>query len=155
MRADTDNDGLNDKWESQYSYEEMTPAGNVTLFDPLSGNWGCLLLDAGTIQIMRDHFNGEDGRPEWESLANPSGQHSCDMVLDTDSDGLANIEEEEYGTNPTLRDSDGDLLDDIVEISNSSVGINFKTARDCGTSSISTLPKNAPFGELDTAMESL
>ena len=148
MRADTDNDGLNDKWESQYSYEEITPAGNVTLFDPLSGNWGCLLLDAGTIQIMRDHFDGNDGRPEWESLANPSGQHSCDMVLDTDSDGLANIEEEEYGTNPTLKDSDGDLLDDIVEISNSTVGINFKTGRDCGTSSISSLSKNAPFGEL-------
>ena len=39
------------------------------------------------------------------------------MVLDTDDDGLANFEEEAFGTNPA-RDSDMDLIDDIVEVAN-------------------------------------
>ena len=48
-------------------------------------------------------------------------KYSCDQVLDSDNDGLFNLEEEEYGTNPNLADSDGDPLDDIHEISNSTI----------------------------------
>ena len=75
---------------------------------------------------MRDaldtRFNGEDGMAEWDDLAS-NGRHSCDMVLDTDDDGLANFEEEEFGTNPTARDSDMDLIDDIVEVANQSIAL--------------------------------
>ena len=31
----------------------------------------------------------------------------ADQVLDSDNDGLFNLEEEEYGTDPTKADSDG------------------------------------------------
>jgi hypothetical protein len=43
------------------------------------------------------------------------------MVLDSDDDGLANFEEESYGTNPTERDSDMDLIDDIIEVENATI----------------------------------
>jgi hypothetical protein len=45
QRSDTDNDGLNDRWESLYTMTVQTPGGDVTLFNPLNGNWDCLLLD--------------------------------------------------------------------------------------------------------------
>ena len=50
QRADSDNDGLNDRWESMYTQTVQTPGGDVTLFNPLNGNWDCLLLD----QAMED-----------------------------------------------------------------------------------------------------
>ncbi|MBT5661549.1 MAG: hypothetical protein HOI79_05710 [Euryarchaeota archaeon] len=50
QRADTDNDGLNDRWESRYTMVVQSPAGEVTLFNPLDGNWDCVLLD----QAMQD-----------------------------------------------------------------------------------------------------
>ena len=37
--ADTDGDGLNDKWEVTYKREVAHPNGNYTIFDPLSGNY--------------------------------------------------------------------------------------------------------------------
>ncbi|MEC8265965.1 MAG: hypothetical protein VXZ95_00565, partial [Candidatus Thermoplasmatota archaeon] len=85
QRADTDNDGLNDRWESLYSTVVTTVGGDVTLFDPLRGNWDCLLLDAGTEQALEDYYddaNEEDpANPSWDDLANSEGKHSCDSVL--------------------------------------------------------------------------
>ena len=91
----------------------------LSLFDPLSGNWDCLLDQAKKDQLSVI-FDGTDGNPTWDSMAR-NGMHSCDMVLDSDNDGLANFIEEGYGTNPTSTDSDNDRIDDIVEVSNSSV----------------------------------
>ncbi|MDP6865195.1 MAG: hypothetical protein QGG96_07295 [Candidatus Poseidoniaceae archaeon] len=147
-RADTDNDGLNDKWESSYTHDIVTPTGNVTMFNPLSGNWGCLLLDDAMEEALSDRFDGEDGRPDWDSMANAQGHHSCDMVLDSDNDGLANLEEELYHTNPTLRDSDFDLIDDIVEISNSTVQLMTATGQNCGQDLLDPITRSAPFYEL-------
>jgi len=120
QRADTDNDGLNDRWESLYTMGVQTPGGEVTLFNPLDGNWDCLLLDQAMVDALESRFNGENGMADWDDLAS-NGRHSCDMVLDTDDDGLANFEEEAFGTNPTARDSDHDLIDDIVEVANESI----------------------------------
>lgn len=120
QRADTDNDGLNDRWESRYTMVVQSPAGEVTLFNPLDGNWDCVLLDQAMQDVLESRFNGENGLPEWDSLAS-NGRHSCDMVLDSDDDGLANFEEESYGTNPTERDSDMDLIDDIIEVENATI----------------------------------
>ena len=36
---DTDGDGLNDRWESEYTFVVETPTGLITLLDPLDGNW--------------------------------------------------------------------------------------------------------------------
>lgn len=44
QRSDTDNDGLNDRWESLHTMTIEVTGGNITLFDPLSGNWDCQLL---------------------------------------------------------------------------------------------------------------
>ena len=59
--ADTDGDGLNDKWEVTYKQVVNHPAGNYTLFDPLSGNWDCVELTDAMEETLEDHFNGENG----------------------------------------------------------------------------------------------
>jgi hypothetical protein len=40
----------------------------------------------------------------------------CNAVADPDGDRLINLQESQYGTNPNLRDTDGDALTDFVEI---------------------------------------
>ena len=65
---------------------------------------------------LREFYNLDDDTPSWEELGNGFGQHSCDNVLDYDDDGLANFQEELFGTNPTSQDSDGDLVSDAEEI---------------------------------------
>ena len=148
QRADTDNDGLNDKWESLYSLDVQTPAGIVTLFDPLSGNWDCALLDQAKKDQLSVIFDGTDGNPTWDSMAR-NGMHSCDMVLDSDNDGLANFIEEGYGTNPTSTDSDNDRIDDIVEVSNSTVNMFVGVGEDCGIPLLQSINRDAPFMMMD------
>ncbi|MBT5619084.1 MAG: hypothetical protein HOJ71_08455, partial [Euryarchaeota archaeon] len=145
QRSDTDNDGLNDRWESLYTMTVQTPGGDVTLFDPLNGNWDCLLLDQAMEDTLSTRFNGEDGAADWDELANSIGAHSCDMVLDSDDDGLANFEEEAFGTNPTARDSDMDLIDDIVEVSNTSVGLFVGVGENCNIPLLESINRAAPF----------
>ncbi len=149
--ADTDGDGLNDKWEVTYKTEIAHPAGNYTLFDPLSGNWGCVELDDAMLETLEDHFDGKNGVRDWDNLANAAGKYSCDQVLDSDNDGLFNLEEEEYGTNPNLADSDGDLLDDIHEISNSTIMVMKATGQNCGLNLLDPISRTAPFA--DAAMD--
>ncbi|MEC8780489.1 MAG: hypothetical protein VXX54_04620, partial [Candidatus Thermoplasmatota archaeon] len=155
QRADTDNDGLNDRWESLYSTVVTTVGGDVTLFDPLRGNWDCLLLDAGTEQALEDYYddaNEEDpANPSWDDLANSEGKHSCDSVLDTDEDGLPNWLEEQYGTDPTSRDSDQDLIDDIVEVSTQLVNIFVGTGEECNVALVQSIDRVAPFQTKDDA----
>ena len=144
QRADTDNDGLNDRWESLYTTSVQTPGGEVVLFNPLDGNWDCLLLDQAMVDALETRFNGENGMAEWDDLAS-NGQHSCDMVLDTDDDGLANFEEEIFGTNPTARDSDMDLIDDIVEVANESLALYAGLGENCNEPLLNPLPHIGPF----------
>ncbi len=143
--ADTDGDGLNDKWEVTYKRVVNHPAGNYTLFDPLSGNWNCVELTDAMEESLEDHFNGENGVEDWDDLSNAAGEHSCDQVLDSDNDGLFNLEEEEYGTDPTKADSDGDMLDDIHEISNSTIMIMMATGQNCGLDLLDPVNRQAPF----------
>ena len=143
--ADTDGDGLNDKWEVTYKHVVNHPAGNYTLFDPLSGNWDCVELSDAMVESLEAHFNGENGVAEWDELANGAGEHSCDQVLDSDNDELFNLEEEEYGTDPTKADSDGDLLNDIHEISNSTIWVMKATGQNCGLDLLDPVSRDAPF----------
>ena len=151
QRSDTDKDGLNDRWESLYTTTVATPGGDVTLFDPLNGNWDCLLLDQAMEETLSEIFNGEDGNLDWDDMANPADEHSCDMVLDSDDDGLANFQEEAYGTNPLARDSDDDLIDDIVEVSNESIALFVGTGEDCNVPLLDPITRNAPFMGMDAS----
>ena len=148
QRSDSDNDGLNDRWESLYTTTVQTPGGEVVLFDPMDANYGCLLLDSAMENILEERFNGEDGMPDWDELE-VNGKHSCDMVLDTDDDGLANFEEEAFGTNPTARDSDMDLIDDIVEVANGSMALTTGVGEQCNEPLLQPLPHNGPFSGVD------
>ena len=155
QRADTDNDGLNDRWESLYSTVVTTVGGDVTLFDPLRGNWDCLLIDAGTEQALEDYYDDaheeDPSNPSWDELANSEGKHSCDSVLDTDDDGLPNWLEEKYGTDPTSRDSDQDLIDDIVEVSTQLVNIFVGTGEECNVALVQSIDRVAPFQTMNDA----
>lgn len=149
--SDTDGDGLNDKWEVTYKQFVEDPRGNYTLFDPLSPNWDCPELDDAMIQSLKNHFNsgvapyGDNG---WNELANGAGQHSCDQVLDSDGDMLFNLEEEWYGTNPNEKDSDGDLLTDIQELSTTTISVMTATGQNCGLPLIDPLVRDAPFASM-------
>ncbi|MEG3601969.1 MAG: hypothetical protein VX365_00840, partial [Candidatus Thermoplasmatota archaeon] len=96
--------------------------------------------------------NEEDpANPSWDDLANSEGKHSCDSVLDTDEDGLPNWLEEQYGTDPTSRDSDQDLIDDIVEVSTQLVNIFVGTGEECNVALVQSIDRVAPFQTKDDA----
>jgi hypothetical protein len=139
-RNDTDGDGLNDKWESLYTFDMSTQSGDLTLFDPLDGNWDCVLLDPESEANLEQTFGSE----LWSQLENFAGQHSCDQVLDFDSDTLANFAEESYGTNPLAEDSDGDLIGDQVEVAMGSIQLEVV----CGKAVITGPTKDGPFTSL-------
>ena len=151
QRADTDNDNLNDLWESMYTRTVQTPGGDVTLFDPLSGNWDCLLLDQAMEDTLTTFYDSDDTLPSWDELANAMGSHSCDMILDTDEDGLPNFLEATYGTNPTSRDSDMDLLDDIVEIGNLTATLLTGVGENCNVPLLDPIIRSSPFAGVDNS----
>ena len=72
----------------------------MTLFDPRSGNWDCILLTPAEEVALADRFDGSDGLPTWDELANGAGEHSCDAVRDNDFDTLPNLLEEHLHLQP-------------------------------------------------------
>jgi len=86
--------------------------------------------------------------PEWDDLA-INGRYSCDSVLDIDADGLANFEEEAFGTNPDARDSDMDLIDDIVEVANGSIGLFVGMGEECNIDLLDPVTQAGPFATQD------
>ena len=151
QRSDTDNDGLNDLWESKYTQTVQTPGGDVVLFNPLNGNWDCLLLDQAMEETLSVFYDSSDALPSWDQLANPSGAHSCDMVLDTDEDGLPNFQEEMFGTNPNARDSDMDLLDDIVEVGNLTSTLSTGVGENCNIPLLDPIIRASPFAGVENS----
>ncbi len=147
QRSDTDNDGLNDLWESRYTQVVQGPGGiDVMLFDPLNANWDCGLLTLAMKDTLSVFYDSSEGAlPSWDDLANSKGKHSCDMVLDTDEDGLPNFQEETYGTNPNARDSDMDLLDDIIEIGNLTATLLTGVGENCNIPLLDPIVRDSPF----------
>jgi outer membrane protein assembly factor BamB len=61
--------------------------------------------------------NDEDGIPLWwESLYNFDDNDASDAILDSDTDGLTNLEEYNLKTDPLMADTDGDGLLDGAEV---------------------------------------
>ena len=54
--------------ESLYTTSVQTPGGEVILFNPLDGNWDCLLLDQAMVDALESRFNGENGMADWDDL---------------------------------------------------------------------------------------
>ncbi len=129
---DTDADGLNDAWE----VEHQQLSGGILLINPTDGNWDCDLI---TPELEADMIL-EDAQL-WADLADPYGRHSCDAVLDLDSDTMTNLQEELFETNPWSQDSDGDLIGDEIEISYGPTTLNSH----CGVNLVETVEYDAPF----------
>ena len=142
---DSDGDGLNDRWESQYTYEIVTSQGPITLLDPLDGNWNCPLLSA----TVRAEIELDIGSSQWEKMGNQFG-HSCDALLDLEQpepDSLRNYIEESYDTNPLAEDSDNDLIDDRYEIAFGFIDLDVY----CGVPVFGSLSIQAPYTDKMTA----
>ncbi len=75
----------------------------------------------GGVDAERADAGVEDGEPDEDFLrlfvdVDGNGLPACgEFLVDTDSDGLADLTERELGTNPLLRDSDDDGLNDRLE----------------------------------------
>jgi len=65
------------------------------------------------VQGVNPTDNDEDGMPnDWEIFYGFNIENPLDAAQDPDSDGLTNLEEYGLGTNPLLRDSSGDGVND-------------------------------------------
>ena len=138
---DTDGDGLNDRWESEYTFVVETPSGEITLLNPLDGNWDCYLLTPE----VKGQIENDIGSSEWEAMGSQFG-HSCDALLDLEQpepDSLRNYVEERYDTDPLKEDSDGDLIADRYEIAFGQIQLGVH----CGVPVFGTLSLQAPYTE--------
>ena len=132
--ADTDGDGLPDGWESAHG------------MDPLANNWTDEdsrtnadadpdhdgLTNAQEAALGLDPFqpdtDGDSMDDGWESRHGfdptvhngQTNRLNDDAGADPDSDGLTNVEECAWGTNPHVADTDGDGVNDGAEVAQSS-----------------------------------
>ena len=113
--GDTDNDGLPDGWEIEYSLNPTDPWDSST--DPDEDN----LINLQEYQHGTNPINPDtdsDGLPDgWEVMYSLDPTDSNDALLDMDGDGLTNLEEQQHSTNPILADTDGDGMPDGWEVS--------------------------------------
>ncbi|AZQ85697.1 hypothetical protein EKO29_17865 [Colwellia sp. Arc7-635] len=83
-------------------------------------NEGALFIVQNSGVIIAINIGGDsdgDGIDDWwEDLYDLNSQDDTDALLDGDTDGLTNLEEFQYSTNPLNSDSDNDGLSDSEEI---------------------------------------
>ncbi|MFC4281800.1 hypothetical protein ACFOXZ_13515, partial [Thalassotalea piscium] len=96
----------------------------------IGGNSDYLDLDNDGVLNLRDLDKDGDGLNDdidtdddgdtlpdaWEQANGLDKNNSYDSTLDSDNDGLTNLEEYNLGTNPTLMDTDGDGYTDGFEV---------------------------------------
>ncbi|MCW8193449.1 S8 family serine peptidase [Proteobacteria bacterium 005FR1] len=82
--------------------------------------YGGLLIKAATGEVRIINLEGDtdgDGIPNWwERFHRLNYLDSSDAVADFDADGLSNLVEFGYRSNPNKRDTDGDKLSDVDEV---------------------------------------
>ena len=98
QEADTDGDGLDDGWEIENG------------LDPLDTGQPCISIGEGLTEVECEDIpvasvdtERETGEQN-ETFPNPDNG----PLGDPDRDGLTNLDEAELGTNPRLKDTDGD-----------------------------------------------
>ena len=113
--ADSDGDGIRDG-------EEVNTYGS----DPTSGDSDSDGLSDSQEATLGTSPNNPDSDGDglldgWEvdNSFNPlSAPDNEETDIDTDGDGLTNLQEQNCGGNPRAADTDGDGLDDVVEVAN-------------------------------------
>ncbi|HRZ13566.1 MAG TPA: LamG domain-containing protein, partial [Kiritimatiellia bacterium] len=76
---------------------------------------GHVYFDSLSVSVGDD--TDRDGIPSWwEAMYGMATNEPTDSIEDMDDDGLRNIEEYRYGTNPADSDTDGDGLSDLWEL---------------------------------------
>lgn len=119
LLADTDFDFLPDPWEVLHDFNgNSPPSQGETRQDPDADG----LTNIQELQLQTDPRHKDtdrDGMPdgwEFEYSFNPAVGGHLDAAEDADGDTLTNLREYELGTNPRLKDSDGDFIPDDWEI---------------------------------------
>jgi Leucine-rich repeat (LRR) protein len=83
-------------------------------------NEGALYIATSTSELIAINVAGDsdaDGMPDWwENHFGLDRNDATDAALDTDADGLTNLEEFGLTTDPTNNDSDGDTITDGDEV---------------------------------------
>ena len=102
LKSDSDNDGLIDSLEVFLGINPLQPDSDS---DGMDDGWEYRYIEAGFDPSVN---NAADGNP------------GNDLDSDMDGDGLSNAQECEWGTLPNGRDTDGDGVEDRVEISQNS-----------------------------------
>jgi len=122
---DPDNDGLT-------NLEEFNAGTNPNLTDTDGDGLSDYdeVMNHGTNPTLADtDRDGMDDKYELDNNLNPTNIN--DGALDTDEDGLTNLEEFNAGINPNLTDTDEDGLSDYDEVKNHGTNPNLKdTDRD-------------------------
>lgn len=117
---DTDQDGVNDAQETAAGSNpsvEDTDGDTLSDFYERCYDNNCASYNPGSTDTDATKADTDsDGTPDNWEIANTLNPLVADGSADTDLDGLTNVREYQYGTNPKLADTDLDKLNDRDEI---------------------------------------
>ena len=109
--------GINDKAHSGNFAPQNKPQALRDLIKVWKMNH--LDTDGDGMVDSTDLDDDNDGLPDiWEQIHKLNPYDAIDATLDSDGDGLTNLQEYKVGTDPNNADTDGDDIDDGTEVAN-------------------------------------
>jgi concanavalin A-like lectin/glucanase superfamily protein/thrombospondin type 3 repeat protein len=138
LLADTDGDGMPDDWEVANSFDPLVDDASVdadsdglTNLQEYTNSTNPHAADtdddglSDSIEVITHQTDplladtDSDGMPDGWEVSNSLDPLVDDAAIDSDSDGLTNLQEYGLGTDPQSPDTDGDGMPDGWEVSNS------------------------------------
>lgn len=119
VHADANSNGIPDWWELQYFGNLDQTADGDFDGDGLSNLWEYQHQHLGfdpTDPTDATRDTSQNGLPDWWEITHFGAIGGVDASADPDADGLTNLQEFQYGTDPHNWDTDGDLLPDSWEV---------------------------------------